>query len=259
MDPLAKANQLTLQTVDRALMFLEFVANAAEPPTIRQVSDELELNLTTCYHLFNTLNMRQYIERNPDQTLRIGFQVGVLFDGYRRGFSDYRVINELVHKLAAASSETAFLSTLVNDSVTLVAFAEGNQSVRATGLYVGLNGNEHVRSSGKAVLAFLDDEQRGRIISNSLSVIPPSRRAEEMAALNAELALVAERGWALDDQGYEKGITGVAAPYFNEAGAVVGAIGMWSPSERFLSHRDEIIQTVVSAAQEATESLGRFK
>jgi DNA-binding IclR family transcriptional regulator len=42
------------------------------------------------------------------------------------------------------------------------------------GLHVGLTGLEHVRSSGKAVLAHLDDERRERILRKSLSGVAPA-------------------------------------------------------------------------------------
>jgi IclR family acetate operon transcriptional repressor len=253
------AGPATLQTVERALSFLETVAVAATPPTIREVAERLGVNITTCYHLFNTLTARGYIERNPDQTLRIGFRAAVLYDGYRRGFSTQEQMNDFVAGLMRSTSETAWVSTLVNDGVVLTAFIEGPQPVRATGLYVGLTGLEHVRSSGRAVLAHLDEERRERILHRTLSGVAPSQQPTIRAALAEDLEQIRQRGWALDDQQYNTGIVGIAAPFFSSQGDVMGAVGIWVPAHRVHDSIDGFVEKVVDAAAEATRSFGSLR
>jgi DNA-binding IclR family transcriptional regulator len=181
--------------VERALAFLELVAVSSSELTVRDVAGRLGVNLTTCYHLYNTHAAHGYVERNPDLTLRVGRQAAVLYDGYRRGFSGQRRMQEFVAELAAETTETAWLSTLTGDSVVLTAYAEGPQPVRATGLYVGLTGLEHVRSSGRAVLAHLHEERRERILQKSLSGVAPAQRAGIREALKRDFAVIRERGW----------------------------------------------------------------
>jgi len=252
----APAAQPTLQTVERALNFLECIVESPSPLTIREIATKLELNITTCYHLFNTLQRRNYVERNADSTLRVGFQAAFLYEGYKRGFSSHQAMSQLVDRISRATSETAFLSVKVNDAVVLTALAEGPQAVRASGLYVGLSGLEHVRSSGRAVLAFADEESRERILEKSLSATAPSQRPVLRAKLEQDLALVRERGWAADDQEYEIGICGISAPVFTETGDILGAVGIWAPAARFYDLRESLTAQVVAAAKDATTTLG---
>ena len=253
-----KAAATTLQTVERALAFLELVAVSSSELTVRDVAGRLGVNLTTCYHLYNTLAAHGYVERNPDLTLRVGRQAAVLYDGYRRGFSGQRRMQEFVAELAAQTTETAWLSTLTGDSVVLTAYAEGPQPVRATGLYVGLTGLEHVRSSGRAVLAHLDEERRERILQKSLSGVAPAQRAGIREALKRDFAVIRERGWALDDEDYNAGIVGVAAPFFSPDGAVLGAVGVWSPAARARQSLDVLAGRLLAAAREASALFGRM-
>ena len=255
--PERKTAAATLQTVERALAFLELIAMSGSELSVREVAGRLGINLATCYHLYNTLAAHGYVERNPDQTLRVGQQAAVLYDGYRRAFSGQRRMQEFVAELAAATTETAWLSTLAGDAVVLTAYAESPQPVRATGLYVGLAGLEHVRSSGKAVLAHLDDERRERILRKSLSGIAPAQHPAIRDALERDLAVVRERGWALDDEDYNAGIVGVAAPFFSSDGAVLGAVGVWAPSARAHQSLDVLAERVVAAAREASALFGR--
>lgn len=253
-----KTAATTLQTVERALAFLELVAVSGGELTVRDVAGRLGVNLTTCYHLYNTLVAQGYVERNPDLTLRVGRQAAVLYDGYRRAFSGQRQMQEFVADLASETTETAWLSTLTGDEVVLSAYAEGPQAVRATGLYVGLSGLEHVRSSGKAVLAHLDDERRERILRKSLSGIAQAQHSAIRVALERDLAVIRDRGWALDDEDYIDGIVGVAAPFFSPDGVVLGAVGVWAPAARAHQTLDILAEQVVAAARKAGALFGRL-
>lgn len=249
----------TLQTVERALSFLETVAASEEPLTIRDVASLLGVNITTCYHLFNTLFARGYIDRNPDMTLRVGFQAAVVYDGYQHGSTTRQLMNELVVALARKTAETAWISTLVDDSVVLTGFEDGLQPVRATGLRVGLSGNEHKRASGRAVLAFADMALRDRILTRSMSDLKPAERKAVRAALDEELEVVRQRGWAMDDEVYQPGIVGIAAPYFSSDGDVLGAVGIWSPASRAHDILDSLVEAVCAAANDATSRFGRTR
>ncbi len=247
----------TLQTVERAIDFLEAVSASPKPLTIKQIAQQIAVNITTCYHIFNTLSAAGYIERSPDQTLRIGFKAAVLYDAFRRGFSTQEQMNDFVAGLAESASETAFLSTLVNDAVVLTAFAEGRQALRATGLFIGLSGLEHVRASGKAVLAYLDEEQRARVLQRALSGIAPSQHSVIKEQLAQDIEHIRRHGWALDDEEYNAGIVGIAAPFFGEDRRVVGSVGIWAPAQRARSNIEALTDKVLNAAQSATEIFGR--
>ena len=70
----------TLQTVKRALAFLEAVAEARQPPRLRDVAQTLGINVTSSYHLLNTLQLAGYVTRDPDGTFRIGGRAAILYE-----------------------------------------------------------------------------------------------------------------------------------------------------------------------------------
>lgn len=245
----------TLQTVDRALSFLEHVAAAPSAPTVQQVSVALKLNITTCYHLMRTLISRGYLERNPDATLTLGSQVGRLFDSYRKHFNLDQRLATIVEELARDTSETAFLSVLDKRKLVLKFLVEGSQPLRVGGLFVGLTGNEHSRASGKAVLAFLPDTERDVILERSLADLPTRERKKTLKLLLADLAEIRERGWSFDSGHTELGISGIGAPVFDSDGAAYGAVGVVTPTLRMEKSQSTYVERVIAAAQEATHLL----
>lgn len=246
----------TLQTVERALSFLEIVATCSSPPTVREVSERLDLNLTTCYHLMRTLLVRRYLERRDDGTLRLGVNVGALFRAYQLGFDINEHLSSVVSVLSDRTAETAFLSVLEGRNVILRVLVEGSQPLRVAGLYVGLAGNEVKRASGKAVLAYADPTIREAAIEQHRSEVGPESDADDlMARIHADLAEVRNVGWAIDTD-HSPGIVSIGAPFFDDAGAVFGAVGLVVPSTRWVANRNELLDSVLMAAQAATRRLG---
>ncbi|MEV6984217.1 IclR family transcriptional regulator [Sphaerisporangium sp. NPDC051017] len=249
-----KPPQQTLQTVERALSFLEYVAAAEPAPTVQQVSVGLGLNITTCYHLMRTLLARGYLERRADATLRLGAGVGALFRTYQLSFNINDKLASIVSELAGTTAETSFLSTLDDKNLILKVLVEGSQPLRASGLYVGLTGNEPHRASGKAVLAHADATLRDEIIERNLTGMPPAAQRRFRAALPQELEEVRTRGWAVDIDS-TPGITAIGSPFFKHDGSVAGAVGIVAPTSRFSEAQDKLVGTVLDAATKATAVL----
>jgi IclR family acetate operon transcriptional repressor len=257
-EPLQR-KQPGLQTVERALSVLEFVANSAEPPTIKLMADELQLNITTCYHLFHTLSARGYLHRDASSTLHLGNRVAALYSQYRRKFPVQDGLNDIVHHLAAGTGETAYLSVVENGALVVRVLVEGSQALKVGGLYLGLSGRENQRASGKAVLPYLPQAEREEILSRAIGELPVDDRPAAIARFMADMELVLQRGWSMDNQESDPGIVSIGCPVFDPTGRVYGALGIVGPSLRMEHSLDEFLQTVREAAINAGAALdGHF-
>lgn len=247
---------MTLRTVERALSFLEAVAEAQSAPRLREVAGELGLNITTCYHLLNTLQRRGYISRSGDGTLQVGGRVGLLYQGLQKRLDFGRDLRATVEQLSAATGETAYLSRYIGDGVVIQSVVEATQAVRVTGLHVGFSGSEHVRASGKAVLAFLPDSKRTSVLNCSMGDSTVREYAATIDELAVELDRIRGQGWALDEEKFEEGVCCVAAPYFGSDGSVLGSISVSAPTVRFHQALDKLTEAVREASWEVSAFLG---
>jgi IclR family transcriptional regulator, KDG regulon repressor len=114
----------------------------------------------------------------------------------------------------------------------------------------------HSTSLGKAILAFLPERERERILSSPL----PSRTGRtstEAAILRAELEHI-QRGEVAQDRGEnEAGALCFGAPIFDATGAVVAAVSVSSPESRVDAARErEIAAAVRAAADGITHRIG---
>jgi IclR family transcriptional regulator, acetate operon repressor len=246
----------TLQTVERALAFLEVVAEARTPVRVRDVAEALGVKVTTAYHLLNTLLSAGYINRDPGGALRIGARTAVLYNGMLRQFKPDEDLGPIAERLSAETSETVYLCQLTESGVVVQKLVEGIYAVRVAGLHVGFSGWEHARASGKAVLAYMDAPERKALFERSTAAMAASARRACLAELNSEMEVIRSQGWALDEENFQVGASCVAAPYFRGDGKVVGSIAVSVPCMRFTNARPALIAGVVSAARAASEVLG---
>lgn len=241
----------TLQTVDRALSFLEYVASSPTAPTIKDVSDFLGLNNTTCYHLLRTLTARGYIEKRDDGRLQLGDRVSVFAQLTQRVVELEKVVSPALRQLFVTTTETCTISLYDGKHVVLRQLMEGSQRLRVLGLKVGLKGNEHKRAAGQAVLAHLPESRRAALLDEALAGRTLGDRAKILADLDVIYPLIRERGWALDDQSVD-GFKAYAAPIFDAGGTVCGAISLVAPSFRLDRDLDRFIGQLLAAGSEAT-------
>ncbi len=76
----------TLQSVARALAVLDLLGAHPEGLLAKRISRELKLNISTCYHLVNTLLAAGYIERDAETLLiRLGPKITWLTESLPAG------------------------------------------------------------------------------------------------------------------------------------------------------------------------------
>jgi IclR family transcriptional regulator, acetate operon repressor len=155
------------------------------------------------------------------------------------------------------TGETVFLGTLASDgmSVVYVDRVESEQIIRyAAG--VGDRRPLHATSSGKAILAFLSEEQREPI----LAALPLARHTERtvtsVAALRAVLDEIRSTGVCVSIDEIVRGASGVAAPLFDRHGRVAGACAIGGPTDRVRPQLRRLATEVTVTARAISTLLG---
>jgi DNA-binding IclR family transcriptional regulator len=245
----------TLQTVERALAFLEIVATAEQPMKLAAVARSLGVREPTGYHLRNTLESAGYLIVHPDGTMRLGPKTSLLFGGYMAHFAPQRDLRSAVEQLAQSTRETAYLASLGPEGVVVQTIVESTQTVRVSGLRVGTSGREHRRASGKSVLAFLPQDQKERML-HTIMTEEESADTQLLADLEREFGEIHQRGWAIDVEQFEQSVCCIAAPFFTADGHVAGSRAVSTPSSRVEKGRADLIRRTQAAAREASTLLG---
>jgi IclR family acetate operon transcriptional repressor len=201
-----------IASVDSALLLATLLQQEG-PMRVTDAAARLGVSISTAHRLLGMLVYRDFAEQLPDRRYGAG---PVL----RRGpvlQASVTTLREValphLRRLVDALGETANVLVLAGSDVRFVATVECDQVLRV-GDRTGRTLAAHLSSGGKAVLATLDAEQLA-------AVLDPLDEAAA-ARLERELRTIRRRGFAVNDQETEAGLTavGVAVP---AAGGFTGA------------------------------------
>lgn len=244
-----------LGTVRRALRVLDLFTLRPAPLSPRAIAQALDLNISTVYHVLNTLVHEGYLRRDSAGSYALGEKVPRLHHGYIRGLGATPRLDELVRRLSEELDESAYLALRRGRQVVVAGIVESKQAVRVASLYVGYHENLHARALGKAVLAQLDEAE----VRAHFADEPPARLTRNtqtsLEAILADLRRVRAHGYAEDNEEFLEGVCCIAAPFFSADGVVAGAIAIAQPSFRFHRSRDRVVAAVRRASAGASEKL----
>jgi DNA-binding IclR family transcriptional regulator len=247
------ATETTLKTVERALQVLEIVAASDAPLQVREVSDRLGHNITSTYHLVNTLIASGYLAKSDTGRLSIGRKASLLHSAYVKNSDFAATARPLIAQLAETSGETVYLTRWSGTGSVIEMVVESNRSVRVSGLSVGYSGLEDRRASGKAVLAQLSPAELEIAFVHLYPGLSAPVLASGLADLTSELDIIQANGFAFDDEEFEEGVCCIAAPYFGADGAVAGAVAASCPAQRVERLREIVRPQIMLVAGQLTE------
>jgi IclR family acetate operon transcriptional repressor len=124
------------------------------------------------------------------------------------------------------------LAVLQGDAVVTVAKLEGRHAVRVDTDAVGSSEAAHATATGKAMLAWLPEEQIRRILAaNGMRRYTPTT-ITDVETMIEELRLVRRNGYAVDREEFQPGVVCVGSAVRDHAGAVIGSISASAPKFR---------------------------
>jgi DNA-binding IclR family transcriptional regulator len=152
-------------------------------------------------------------------------------------------------------SETVNLGVLDEDQVSYIDVIESPSSLRIAAT-AGDRNPLHSTSLGKALLAFLPEDEVAGILENHPLIKMTPKTITQRKHLIEHLASVREQGVAFDLEENVEGVICVAAPIFDQRGRVVAAVSVSGPSIRMESKLTALREAVQSAGMKISRMLG---
>jgi IclR family transcriptional regulator, acetate operon repressor len=219
-----------ITSVDHALQ-LATVLQLEGPLTVSDAAERLGVARSTAHRLLGMLCYRDFAVQDDDRRYRAG---PVLARSGTAGADAARVRTVSLPHLAdltEALDETSNLTVLSGRHVRFLASVECSQVLRV-GTREGMAFPAHLTSGGLAMLATLSREEVEARYADLPGDADVADAVPSMAALRRQLALVRDRGFALNDGRTERGIVALGR-VVREDGAAVAAVSVSLPSTRF--------------------------
>ena len=254
-------SEYIIQAVSHALDLLEQFHDDVDELGVTELSKRLKLHKNNVFRLLATLESRGYIEQNrATENYRLGLKSLELGQTFIKQMGLLRQAKPILEKMVEECNETSYVAIFKEGYIVYLDVVETDLTVRVVSR-VGSRLPAHCTAAGKVHLAFMSEEEIDSILPNRemKGYTPTTITSRE--ALKEELKIVAEQGFAIDNEELDPGVRCVAAPIRDYTRRIVGAVSVSGPSMRFSDERieKELVPLVLQASEELSTRLGFHK
>lgn len=244
-----------VQSLSRALLLLECLADSDIGLSLTEVAASLSLAPSTTHRLLNSLRSHEFVD--VDEGLwSIGVNAFAIGNAYLKKRDVVAQSRPFMKRLVAETGETSNLAILEQDRVVYVGQVESPQTMRMV-VSLGSSSPLHASGVGKALLAVLPLPEAMALIQDTDLVAYTPNTLTEPTRLEQELQLIKQQGYSLDDEEQFEGLRCIAANIYNEYGEAVAAISISGPAVRVKRERlPQLSELVMAAAGEVTQAMG---
>ena len=244
-----------INSIIKASTILDAFTASRPRLSLAQMADATGYPKTTLYTLAATLVHVGLLERAGDSYV-LGKRVVSLSQAVRVNVEIRDRAAPILRELADETRESVYL-TVPDGTWVLYLYAIESSHRLAARSAIGERAHFHCTAVGKAMLAFMSEDERGRITAvHGLPPVTPSTITSS-EALEAELASIRQLGFSTDNAEHEPDIYCIGAPILDHSGEVIGAASVSGNSERLITERlDETASRVLDAADRVSRRMG---
>lgn len=245
-----------VKSADRVLDVFELLASRRRPMSHTEIGETLSIPKSSLTQLLRNLEARGYLQLIPGpNTFELGPALFALAHEARSELDLVKLAQPFVEQVTAQCNESASFNVPRADGVECI-FSSNSSHALMFIMAVGQIAPMHAVSSGKAILAFLPEDERESILQTLAMPKVTEHTKTSADALRKELRKVAKEGVAYSFEEFTPGIVGVAVPVFNGENRPIGAVNVAVPAVRYQAKKaPALIETLSVAARGITAEL----
>ncbi|NWG01472.1 MAG: IclR family transcriptional regulator [Syntrophaceae bacterium] len=247
-----------ITSLSRGLSLLSVLAESPTPLNLTELSNRLQLSMSTIQRLVFTLKQLGYLERDEDtKKFRTGPKILSIGLSVIRNLNLRKVAFPYLEKTSKEVGETVNLAILDGTEIVYVERIK-TQQILNINLEIGSRLPAFCTSMGKAILAYLPKDHLEALLSRTELVPRTFNTITQREAIRKELEKVRRRGFATNNEELAVGLRSVAAPVRNFRGEVIAAVNIAVPSIRVPQKKLETVfaPKVMETARRISSNLG---
>ncbi|PWW28421.1 IclR family transcriptional regulator [Cytobacillus oceanisediminis] len=234
-----------VKSVSRALDIITLVSMKKGGLGVTEIAKQIDINKSSVYRILSTLVQYGYIEQDGET------------GKYKLGYKFLEISSKLLESIDLRAEARPFLQELENETnevihlvvydqgeVVYIEKLEGNETLRMHSK-VGKRAPMHCTSVGKAILAYLPSSVVLDILERKGMPVHTDKTITEKEEFLKELSQVRQKGFALDLEENEYGITCIAVPIFDHLGKVIAAVSISGPTMRMTDDRMNTLKSIM--------------
>src|SRR5512140_3024871 len=199
-------SEYIIQAVSHALDLLEQFHDEVDELGVTELSKRLKLHKNNVFRLLATLESRNYIEQNKvTENYRLGLKTLELGQTFIKQMGLLRQSRPVLEALVKECNETTYVAILKDFHIVYLDTVETDLTVRVVPR-VGSRLPAYCTAAGKVQLAYMTDEELDNYIpGRELKRYTPNTIVDK-DQLRKHLAIVAEQGYAVDNEELDSGV-----------------------------------------------------
>jgi len=210
--------------LERGLRVAEYLSSRPTGVTLTEIVAAVKIPKNSVFRITSTLLENGYVTRD-ENTMKFRLTRKFLVFGLA-SVSDEDIIGnsiEMLRKLRDVTDCTAYLGTFYGAEGVILEQAPGGHPFKVS-VDLGTRFFLHSGAPGKAMLAFLPEEEREELLKQMKFVRFNERTITDKSKFRQELAKIRQCGYAVDRAEEFAGIHCVGAPIFDRSGRMVASI-----------------------------------
>lgn len=239
----------------RAMLILEAVGTQTTPMTSAELGRAIGLPKQTVHRLCNTLIDEGFLVRTGTGGLIPGRRSRLMASGTLHASYSHIARHQILKNLADETGETVNFVVPENQGMSYKDRVETDWPFRVQ-LPIGSHVPFHCTASGKTFLSTLNKSTRQHLV-RTIDLTPATKNTHSSPqSLLDELGIIAQRGYALDNEEFIDGMIAVAVAIRDTSGRYVASLGVHGPAQRFsLKQADSCAPLLHQASERLTEVL----
>lgn len=214
-----------VQSVAKALSILELFDDERIRLTGSEIAELTGMNRATSYRFCQTLTELGYLEQLDGGGYRVGLKALRIAHAAVSGQDLPEIARPILETLREKTGETTNMAVRDHDHIVYVVRLK-TQQILNIGLSVGSRLPVHASSLGKAIMAFLPDDELDVLLNELEYRQMTDHTIVNRSDMERELSDICERGYSLNQQELALGLHGIAAPVFSPTRYPLAAVNI---------------------------------
>ena len=192
--------------------------------SLTEIAAALDSHPSSIYRFTNTLAELNYLKKDPQtKRLSLGQKAYMLGLNLINSFSLLEVVKPFIDDVHDKFNISIDSCVLEEQALLQLYFRAAQNAITYQGLII--NPAVHCSGLGKAILAYLPEDERTSFLGRVRLVRRTDKSITDKRELLADLEKARKRGYAINNEEYIKGLITIATPFFNlETGRPAGAV-----------------------------------
>ena len=250
-----KPTAYQVPSVEKAIRILEFLTNAENPCSLRDIFSTLGIAKTTVFSILATLIHCGLVLKTPEGLHMPTLKLTAMGIKAREFTERTLLLRPQLEQLRDQLGFTVFFSAYENGEKIVQDKVDGFSSITFNA-YIGQRKNLNTSGGGKAMAAYLSPDELQKVLDKGLIKRTENSIYEEKSFL-AHLESIRQKGYAIDDNEGEIGVRCVGAPVFMYGGQLYGAVSISALSDQLpLDEIPKHAELLLEVAKNISKSLG---